>query len=135
MFDLFLELMIEEHKDLSKIKDKSLAKHIEEQLSWEQKSILDLNFPKEIKLENGKKFKIDYFSEEQTFISGKIQDFFGVKKHPEILGERVLIKLLAPNRRPAQLTTDITGFWTGSYEEIRKELKRRYPKHDWPENP
>ena len=63
--------MIEEHKDLSKIKDKSLAKHIEEQLSWEQKSILDLNFPKEIKLENGRKFKIDYFSEEQTFISGK----------------------------------------------------------------
>ena len=89
MFDLFLESMIEEHADLSKIKNKSLATHIEEQLSWEQKSILDMNFPTDIKLENGRKFKVDYFSEEQIFISGKIQDFFELKKHPEILGENI----------------------------------------------
>lgn len=135
MFDLFLESVIEDHRDLTKIKNKSLMKHIEQQLSWEQKSLLDMHFPEQIKLENGKNFKVDYFTEEQIFISGRIQDFYGVNKHPEILNRKILIKLLAPNRRPAQLTTDISGFWSGSYVEIRKELKRRYPKHDWPEKP
>ncbi|HLP46015.1 MAG TPA: ATP-dependent helicase C-terminal domain-containing protein, partial [Candidatus Kapabacteria bacterium] len=57
--------------------------------------------------------------------------------HPAILEgkQRVILHLLGPNRRPAQVTGDLTGFWTGSYRQVHKELSRRYPKHHWPENP
>ena len=68
-------------------------------------------------------------------ISARIQELFGLEQNPEIAGVTCLVELLAPNLRPAQLTTDIGGFRTGSYLEVRKELRGRYPKHRWPERP
>ena len=85
----------------------------------------------------GKKFKINYTDPKAPLISAKIQDCFSWKKHPFIGNDlfRVTIELLAPNMRPAQVTNQIDLFWTSSYPEIRKELKARYPKHNWPEIP
>ncbi len=65
----------------------------------------------------------------------RIQQFFGLDETPTLAGRAVVLELLAPNRRPAQRTDDLPGFWRGSYAEVRKELRGRYPKHAWPEEP
>jgi ATP-dependent helicase HrpB len=93
--------------------------------------------PSQFKLPNGKMIKIDYESEQAPKISAKLQEMFGQKTNPTILDSkiRMTIELLAPNYRPTQITSQLENFWTTSYFEIRKELKARYPKHAWPDNP
>lgn len=93
--------------------------------------------PSHFKLPNGKVIKIDYESEQAPKISAKLQEMFGQKTNPTILNGkiRMTIELLAPNYRPTQITSQLENFWTTSYFEIRKELKARYPKHAWPDNP
>lgn len=81
-----------------------------------------------------RKFKIDY-SEPTPKIEIKLQELFGEKNHPQILGKNIKLVILAPNYRPVQITTDLIGFWKGSYKDVRKDLKARYPKHSWPEDP
>lgn len=68
-------------------------------------------------------------------VSLRIQDAFGIRVHPLILGVPVLFHLLSPASRPVQSTSDLPGFWQGSWQEVRKDLKGRYPKHDWPVDP
>ena len=72
--------------------------------------------------------------EQATYVEVKIQDAFVWAETP-VVGKDILVTLylLAPNMRPTQVTKDLGGFWSGSYGEVRKELKPRYPKHDWPE--
>ena len=65
----------------------------------------------------------------------RVQDLYGCRSTPEILGEPIVLKLLSPARRPVQITRDLAGFWAGSWKEVRKDMKGRYPRHDWPENP
>jgi len=67
----------------------------------------------------------------------RIQDIFGVRETPRVAGGRVpvLLHLLAPNNRPQQVTDDLAGFWERTYPQVRKELRRRYSKHAWPEDP
>ena len=67
----------------------------------------------------------------------KIQELFGVRETPRIGGGRVavLLHLLGPNRRPQQVTADLASFWANTYPEVKKELRRRYPKHAWPDDP
>lgn len=93
--------------------------------------------PSQFKIPNGKMIKIDYESEQAPKISAKLQEMFGQKTNPTILGGkiRMTVELLAPNYRPTQITSQLENFWTTSYFEIRKELKARYPKHAWPDNP
>jgi ATP-dependent helicase HrpB len=93
--------------------------------------------PNNFKLPNGKMIKIDYASEQAPKISAKLQEMFGQKTNPTLLGGkiRMTVELLAPNYRPTQITSQLENFWTTSYFEIRKELKARYPKHAWPDNP
>jgi ATP-dependent helicase HrpB len=90
-----------------------------------------------LNLPNGKSVKIDYESEQAPKISARIQDLFGVKTNPTMLNGnlRMTVELLGPNYRPAQVTSQLEKFWTTSYLDVRKELKARYPKHAWPENP
>ena len=93
--------------------------------------------PSHFKLPNGKIIKIDYESEQAPKISARLQEMFGQKTNPTILNGkiRMTLELLAPNYRPTQITSQLENFWTTSYFEIRKELKARYPKHAWPDNP
>ena len=89
-----------------------------------------------MKLENGRVFRIDY-SVNPPVMAGKLQWFFGVRRHPALLNGKLplTVHLLSPAGRPVQITTDLPGFWQGSYRLVRTELRGRYPKHDWPENP
>jgi ATP-dependent helicase HrpB len=85
---------------------------------------------------NKRSFSISY-EQEDAQIESKLQHFFGIKKHPTIgkSAYKLKIVLLGPNGRPIQITKDLIGFWKSSYPEIRKELRGRYPKHAWPEDP
>lgn len=96
-----------------------------------------LQLPREFKLPNGMIADIDYESELAPLISVRIQDILGQLTNPTLLNGRLrmTIELLAPNRRPTQITSQLEKFWQSSYFEIRKELRARYPKHAWPENP
>ena len=68
-------------------------------------------------------------------MAARIQQMFGAPETPKVGGVPLLLHLLAPNGRPAQVTQDLAGFWAGSYKEVRKDLRGRYPKHPWPDDP
>lgn len=93
--------------------------------------------PSRLRLRDGRDVKVHYESHKPPWIESRLQDFFGMNDTPRIGPRRtpVVVHLLAPNRRPVQTTTDLGGFWERLYPTVRNELKRRYPKHDWPEQP
>lgn len=99
-------------------------------------SDLDRLAPGTITLSNGRAMPIDYDRERPT-LSARAQDFYGVAITPVIANGRVAltVELLSPARRPIQTTNDLAGFWTGSWSEVRKDMRSRYPKHSWPEHP
>jgi HrpA-like helicases len=82
----------------------------------------------------GRRVKVNYVRNQPPWLESRLQDFFGMTKTPTVAGGKVpvLLHLLAPNRRPVQMTTDLAGFWVRLYPQLRKELSRRYPKHAWP---
>lgn len=119
------------------VKGKSLKDAILNLLEYKDLNLLNEMFPDTYTLESGKKLKVHYNGSEDPFLEGKIQDFLGQKNNPLICRGRMalVIKLLAPNYRPTQITKDLKSFWKNSYEMVRKELRARYPRHPWPENP
>ena len=94
-------------------------------------------FPKTLPLPSGRSAKIDYSDPDNPTLSSYLQDFYGMDYNPSIAGGAVKlrIELLNPAGRPVQVTSDLANFWKNSYPMIRKELKGRYPKHNWPEEP
>lgn len=96
-----------------------------------------LQMPDHFDLPNGKKTSVIYDSENAPLISVKIQELFGCPHHPRLINNALplTLELLAPNRRPTQITQNLELFWQKSYFEIRKELRPRYPRHPWPDNP
>lgn len=69
-------------------------------------------------------------------LRARLQEFYGLNVHPTLPnGQRILLELLSPAQRPIQLTRDLPGFWHGSYREVAKDMRGRYPKHFWPDNP
>jgi ATP-dependent helicase HrpB len=93
--------------------------------------------PLSVRLKNGRQVKVHYERGKSPWISSRLQDFFGMHDTPLIGSKRtpLVIHLLAPNRRAVQTTSDLAGFWKNLYPQVRRELMRRYPRHDWPENP
>jgi ATP-dependent helicase HrpB len=93
--------------------------------------------PSRIRLPNGRQTKVNYETGKPPWIASRLQDFFGLRETPRIANGKValVVQLLAPNKRPVQTTTDLTGFWQRLYPQVRRELSRRYPKHAWPEDP
>ncbi len=106
-------------------------------LPWRQRRLLDELAPKEFLAPSGSRIAIDYSTEGQPVLAVRLQELFGLAQTPTIAGGRgtLLLHLLSPARRPIQVTSDLPGFWRGSYQEVKKELKGRYPKHPWPEDP
>jgi len=106
-------------------------------LGYDSVAAIDRLAPARLTLATGSSHAIDYASGDQPRVSIRIQELFGTAETPRIAGGRVplLIELLGPNHRPQQLTTDLASFWASTYAEVKKELKRRYPKHAWPEDP
>ncbi|MEM7094042.1 MAG: ATP-dependent helicase HrpB [Actinomycetota bacterium] len=97
---------------------------------------LDRAVPTHFTLPNGRRLTIDY-SGEHPVVRSRAQDFYGVREQPSILDGRqpITVELLSPANRPIQRTSDLPGFWSGSWAEVRKDMAGRYPKHDWPVDP
>ena len=108
-----------------------------DRLSWEQRQRLDQQVPRTFVTPAGNSRPIDYVSGETPILAAPLQELFGLSDTPRLCQGRVpvLLHLLSPARRPMQVTQDLAGFWARGYAEVRKELRGRYPKHHWPEDP
>ncbi len=115
--------------------DLSSAMH--ELLPWPLRRRLDAEAPTHFEAPTGTNAAIDYEAEAGPTISIRLQELFGLDRHPAIAGGRVplVIELLSPAHRPVQVTRDLPGFWRGSYAAVRTELRGRYPRHPWPDDP
>jgi len=122
---------------LSQIGADDLAAALDTMVPWRLRSRLDAEAPTHFSAPSGSAVPIDYDAEEGPKLSIRVQELFGLSVHPTIAGGRVplLIELLSPAHRPVQMTRDLPGFWRGSYKDVRTDLRGRYPKHPWPENP
>ncbi len=98
---------------------------------------IDRHAPETIQVPSGSRIRVAYAEGQPPVLAVRIQEMFGQESTPRIAGGRValLLHLLAPNMRPQQVTDDLESFWRSAYLEVRKELRRRYPKHAWPEDP
>jgi ATP-dependent helicase HrpB len=108
-----------------------------ELLLWNLRRRLDAEAPTHFEAPTGTQAPIDYQAEAGPSISIRVQELFGLNKHPAIAGGRVplVIELLSPAHRPVQVTRDLPGFWRGSYDAVKAEMRGRYPRHPWPDDP
>jgi ATP-dependent helicase HrpB len=106
-------------------------------LSWPQQEALDRLAPTHVQVPSGSRLPIDYAAGDIPVLAVRLQEMFGARDTPAVLDGRVklLLHLLSPAGRPLQVTRDLAGFWGGSYPAIRSEMRGRYPRHPWPDNP
>ena len=106
------------------------------QLSWEQQRRLEQLVPTHLSVPSGSRIRLDY-THFPPVLAVRLQEMFGLADTPRIAEGKiaVLLHLLSPARRPVQITQDLAGFWQSSYHEVKKDLKGRYPKHHWPDDP
>lgn len=136
MFELFIEAIIESDTTFQSLKNKGLISLIKNQLSPQDQYLLETEVPLKITLSNGKDFTIEYL-EDIPFIKARIQDLFGVKEHPKIAKSKIsiLFKLLSPANKEIQNASDLPSLWGRSWELLRNDLRPRYPRHYWPDDP
>jgi ATP-dependent helicase HrpB len=98
-----------------------------------QKDLIDQHAPDRLQLPSGHRARIRYAEDTPPTLSARIQDLYGLQETPSIaMGQQpLLIEILAPNQRPVQVTTDLASFWDTTYPELKPQLQKRYPKHEW----
>ncbi len=122
---------------LGEITADEFERRLRDLLPWPLKRRLDAEAPTHFEAPTGSRVPIDYEAEGGPKIAIRVQEMFGLDRHPAIAGGKVrlLIELLSPAHRPVQMTRDLPGFWRGSYAAVRAEMRGRYPKHPWPDDP
>jgi len=122
---------------LSQIGSEDLAATLDALLPWNLRRRLDAEAPTHFTAPTGSQVPIDYEAEQGPTVSIRVQELFGLAQHPSIAGGRVplVLELLSPAHRPVQVTRDLPGFWRGSYADVKTEMRGRYPKHPWPDDP
>jgi ATP-dependent helicase HrpB len=110
---------------------------LKDQLDWKLKQQLDEKAPTHIRVPSGSNKRLHYSPDGPPVLAVRLQEMFGLPNTPCICGGRVkvMLHLLSPAQRPIQITQDLKGFWNKTYPEVKKELKGRYPKHHWPDDP
>jgi ATP-dependent helicase HrpB len=106
-------------------------------LDYRQRQTMDELAPTHLLVPSGSRIRLDYCAGDLPVLAVKLQELFGLAATPTVAGGRVavLLHLLSPAGRPLQVTRDLKGFWDGSYHQVKKEMKGRYPKHPWPDDP
>jgi ATP-dependent helicase HrpB len=124
-------------KSLDDICEADWLSRLQAVVGYERLAEIDRLAPAEIELSNGNRHTIVYGAGMTPTLAVRIQELFGTRETPRIGGGRVplLLQLLGPNYRPQQVTADLASFWANGYPEVKKELRRRYPKHSWPDDP
>jgi ATP-dependent helicase HrpB len=121
-------------EELSRV---DLGSALLDRLSWHQRSSLEAWAPATITVPSGSRIPIDYTDPAAPVLAVRLQELFGTRETPSVGKGRVplTLHLLSPARRPVQVTRDLAGFWRTTYFDVRKDLKGRYPKHHWPDDP
>lgn len=118
-------------------RDGGLLRAFEQQLPAPARRLFEEVAPERLRLPGGRQVRVHYEADQPPWVASRLQDFFGMRETPTVArgAVPVVVRLLAPNQRLVQTTSDLAGFWRRLYPQVRKELSRRYPKHAWPENP
>ncbi len=130
---LVLESLFDGCRTYKEIKDLAPMPALRDWLGHQKAAALDKHAPERIATDGGKMVKIDYTRPEEPSVAVFIQQLYSQKDTPKIAGGRVplVLSIMAPNHRPIQVTRDLAGFWKNHYPAIKKEMERRYPRHDW----
>jgi ATP-dependent helicase HrpB len=135
--DAWLQPHLSDENSLKQCQKLDMQTLLLSQLSWDQQRAIDLLTPEEVTVPSGSSIKIDYSDESQPVLSVRLQEVFGLNDTPSILGGRckLMMHLLSPARRPMQVTQDLNSFWQTTYHQVKKELRGKYKKHYWPDDP
>ncbi|HTJ63422.1 MAG TPA: ATP-dependent helicase HrpB [Alphaproteobacteria bacterium] len=122
---------------LTAITTEDLAAALDALLPWSKRSEIDRLLPSHFDAPSGSRAPIDYEAENGPVLEIRVQELFGLDRHPSVAAGKVplLLVLLSPAHRPIQMTRDLPAFWRGSWKDVAKDLKGRYPRHYWPEDP
>ena len=104
-------------------------------LPWPLRARLDAQAPTHVAVPTGSRIPVDYEAEGGPVLAVRVQELFGLATHPTVGRVPLVLHLLSPGHRPVQITRDLPGFWRGSWSAVRTEMRGRYPRHPWPENP
>jgi ATP-dependent helicase HrpB len=123
--------------DVKSLRDLNVADALLATLPYAERRRLDAAAPARFETPAGSSLLIDYAAEGGPTLSVRLQELFGLDKHPSVAGGRVplILSLLSPAQRPVQTTKDLPSFWRGSYASVRADMRGRYPKHPWPDDP
>jgi ATP-dependent helicase HrpB len=122
---------------LADLKEGLVDQALRATIDWNLQQRLDAEAPTHFDAPSGQHHPIDYDAGDDPVLAIRVQELFGLKDHPSLAGGRVplLLHLLSPAHRPIQITRDLPGFWKGSWASVKAEMKGRYPKHVWPDDP
>lgn len=122
---------------LDRVQRLNLTEPLHALLTWEQRRRLDRDAPTHLTVPSGSTVRVDYETPDLPVLAVRLQEMFGCKETPRVAEGRVpvMLHLLSPAHRPVQVTKDLASFWANAYQDVRKELRGRYPKHHWPEDP
>ncbi|HEX8062370.1 MAG TPA: ATP-dependent helicase C-terminal domain-containing protein, partial [Allosphingosinicella sp.] len=135
--DEWLSLLVAGKRSLRDLDPAALAGMLDGRLGWEGRKAVDRLAPHAFESPAGSSHPIDYEAEAGPTVTVRVQALYGLASHPAVGGGRValVLSLTSPAGRPIQTTRDLPGFWSGSWSAVAKEMRGRYPKHPWPENP
>ncbi|MDI1347583.1 MAG: ATP-dependent helicase HrpB [Pseudolabrys sp.] len=133
----WLEPLLTEKTARGQLSAGELFDAVSNQVAWNLRRRLEAEAPTHFTAPTGSAVPIDYEAEQGPTVSIRVQELFGLTQHPSIAGGRIplVIELLSPGHKPVQITRDLPGFWRGSYADVRTDLRGRYPRHPWPEDP
>jgi ATP-dependent helicase HrpB len=124
-------------RSLDDVRRADLAAMLLDRVEWTLRATLDRMAPTHIAVPSGSRIPVDYSDPAAPVLAVRLQELFGARETPSVLDGRVplVVHLLSPAHRPVQVTRDLPGFWRTSYADVRKDLRGRYPRHSWPEDP
>ncbi len=133
--DDWLAPVLHGRRALSELRADALDGALRALIPWDQQRRLDAEAPTRWTAPTGNSFAIDYGAEGGPRVEVRVQEVFGLDQHPTVGGRPLTLSLLSPAHRPIQTTKDLPGFWRGSWKDVRSDMRGRYPKHVWPEDP
>ena len=122
-------------RSLAALRPDALDGAVRSLIPWDLQRRLDADAPARWTAPTGNSFAIDYAAEAGPRVDVRVQEVFGIAQHPTVGGVPLTMSLLSPGHRPIQTTKDLPGFWKGSWKDVRSDMRGRYPKHVWPEDP
>jgi ATP-dependent helicase HrpB len=133
----WLEPLLQDKTSLAQVTASDLSDAVMALLPWDLRARMEREAPTHFEAPTGSQVAIDYEAEQGPTIAIRVQELFGLNSHPSIAQGKVplVVELLSPAHRPVQVTRDLPGFWRGSYAAVRTDLRGRYPRHPWPDDP